>query len=45
MYFAVPEGGGNLNKNEKRKLKKLYNMKFTVVPVVIETLGTVPKLE
>ena len=41
----------NINENEKkdkyldlvRELKKIWNKKVTVIPVVIDALGTIPK--
>ena len=50
MYFAVPaDHRGKLKESEKRdkyldlvrSLKKLWNIKVTVIPVVIGTLSTV----
>ncbi len=49
MDFAVPaDHGVKLKESEKKKyldlpreLKKLWNMKLTVIPIVIDTLGTV----
>ena len=52
MDFAVPiDHGVKLKESEKkdkyldlaRELKKLYNMKVTVIPIVIGALGTVTK--
>ena len=52
MDFAVPADHGiKLKENEKkdkyldlaRELKKLWNMKVTVIPIVIGGFGTVTK--
>ena len=52
MDFAVPtDHTVKLKENEKRdkyldlarELKKLWNMKMTVIPIVIDALGTVTK--
>ena len=52
MEFAVPvDYGVTLKESEKkdkyldhaRELKKLWNMKVTVIPIVIGALGTVTK--
>ena len=55
MYFAVsadhrikPKESKKRNKYiglavEQKKKKKLWNMKFTVIPIVIGALGTVTK--
>ena len=50
-YFAVPADHRiNLKESEKkdkyldlRELKKLWNMKVTIVPIVIGALGTITK--
>ena len=49
--FSIPADRINLKESEKkakylnlaRELKKLCNMKVTIVPVVIDVLGTIPK--
>ena len=49
MDFAVPTIGLKLKENEKmykyqdlaRELKKLWNMKVTVTPIIMNALGTV----
>ena len=49
MYFAVPvDHRLNLKECDKyldlaRELKKLQNMKVTIIPIVISALGTVTK--
>ena len=52
MDFAVPTNYRiKIKENEKRdkyldlarELKKLWNMKVTVIPIVIGALGTIPK--
>ena len=40
--FAVP-ADHRINLKERRELKKLWNMKVTIVPIVIGALGTVTK--
>ena len=52
VYFAVPANHRvKIKENEKRdkyldlarELKKLWHMRVTVIPIVISTLGTIPK--
>ena len=52
MEFAVLANHGmKIKENEKRdkfldlarELKKLWNMRVTVIPIVIDALGTIPK--
>ena len=48
MDFAVPADKKKCEKRDKyldlaKELKKLWNMKVTIIPVVIGALGTVTK--
>ena len=44
VNVAVPaDHKVKLKENEKRELEKLWNMKMTVIPIVIDALGTVTK--